>query len=493
MAQPPIQVKRLEVPRLTYVVLLSLFFEGFSSLSSSLSSPKSAKGKTRNPRKAPTSRQFISPCSVSRSTRELQIRALERATAMLEARIVETRDRVSQLRDLLADPRISREELDHLKRERWMKEHRLIVDDLESAHARKCLHQIRESDVPLIPPATQPSSSSVKLNTFLDTQQTTKVPLPTSTRRLYGPRLINDPMFRHSLQPPNAQHSVAREDTYIPSYLLPLLIYKPTYQVRPLLLRRDVSLTFKISSTRALVSTEGEAHDTKVSCSSESSCSVMTPTSTPPIRLRTLSGAEVPTSAALPKQPSSAFGEAYIHEAEPPRPISDILANLGDIPLPDYALNLIGSFGTVASGKFELTPLSHEEQRRPKHSMQSRQERGVKTRSLQAQDVTPRTPKRWSIFSLNLQHKETPEPPLPIVSESGPMASPKGMRLRRVQRSTRNRDLALLNPAPDDIQPTQVPPTVTDISLSNHLVTSGRNSIIMRVKRRFAPLRFQQH
>ena len=375
-----------------------------------------------------------------------------------------------------------------------MKEHRLIVDDLESAHARKCLDQIRESDVPLIPAASEPSSSSVKLNAFLDTQQTAKVPLPTSTRRLYGPRLINDPMFRHSLQPPNAQHSIAREDTYIPSYLLPLLIHKPTYQPRPLLLRRDVSLTFKISSTRTLMSTEGETHDTKASCSSESSCSVMTPNSTPPIRLRTLSETEVATSAALPKQPSSAFGEAYIHEAEPPRPISDILANLGDIPLPDYALNLIGSFGTVANGKFELTPLPHEEQRRPKHPKQSRQERGVKTRSLQAQDVTPVTPKRWSIFSLNLQHKETPEPPpLPIVSESGPMASPKGMRLRRVQRSTRNRDLALLNPAPDDIQPTQVPPVITDISLSSHPVTSGNNSIITRVKRRFAPLRFQQH
>ena len=189
----------------------------------------------------------------------------------------------------------------------------------------------------------------------------------------------------------------------------------------------------------------------------------------------------------LPDDLPSAFGEAWILRVEQPRPVSDILADLGEVSIPNYALNLIGSFNDVANCNLELTPPRTEISQRPR---QIRQQRDVKTRSLQVQDVTPRTSKRWSIFSLNLPHRHVLDPPpLSTVAEGVHTASPRGARLKRVQRSTRNRDLALLSAAPDDIQAVQVPPAIFDTSTSNQPGTSGGSSVITRVKRRFAPLR----
>jgi hypothetical protein len=73
------------------------------------------------------------------SPQELQIRALEAATALLSAHAKGAQERAAKLRVLLADREVDRDTYEALQRERWMEEKRQVAVDREAKLVRQHL------------------------------------------------------------------------------------------------------------------------------------------------------------------------------------------------------------------------------------------------------------------------------------------------------------------------------------------------------------------
>ncbi|KAF5379695.1 hypothetical protein D9615_005731 [Tricholomella constricta] len=86
-------------------------------------------------------RQF-QQCQSETPSRELQVQALERATTMLNTHALDARERVENLRTLLADRSMDPDTYESLKRERWVEENRQSVVDQETKVVRQHLDSL---------------------------------------------------------------------------------------------------------------------------------------------------------------------------------------------------------------------------------------------------------------------------------------------------------------------------------------------------------------
>lgn len=110
-------------------------------------------------------------CGVEPPSSQLQIKALERATSILNAHALDAKEAAERLRTLLADRELEPDQYESVQRQRWMEERRHIAAEELS----KSLQQRLSSTPSATEPRPQPSASNSRLNPnlvkFLDTSR----------------------------------------------------------------------------------------------------------------------------------------------------------------------------------------------------------------------------------------------------------------------------------------------------------------------------------
>ncbi|RDB26031.1 hypothetical protein Hypma_006340 [Hypsizygus marmoreus] len=300
-------------------------------------------------------------CNSEASPRELQIRALEQATAMLSAHAQESRGRAEELRAMLADRQIDPEVYETLKRERWMEEKRQTVFDQDSKvvlqHLENLVHaRSPTAHLPIPPAPSQEQKIHANLVKFLELSPTrtlvrhrksTTSYLERSPRRRTIDRVsslrlrafpISNPSFRRHFRSVSLNGHQERPIRDAPFHTTKAS-HTPTH-------------AFHTPQSLNVVSEEPflDSDTTSQSSSSISSC-VYTPTElSSPTPLTTFTNetictahANPATSSATIPTPESENGTATIYLPESHN-LSSI--NTADIyaPLPDYALDLFSQF-----------------------------------------------------------------------------------------------------------------------------------------------------
>ncbi|KAL4248687.1 hypothetical protein ABKN59_006347 [Abortiporus biennis] len=274
--------------------------------------------------------------------RELQIRALERATALLTSHAQEAQDRAEKLRDLLNDRDIDPESYQSLQKERWMEERRSQARLEESKALEELLKRIAEDPDTPIPP------------------------LPDSVQQLEQTHIARKDanlleFFKHSptrLTFPNRSRHFDIEATLDPSSRRRTKSDIRVMRLRTSALVMALAKPIKTRLRSKSLDAGGE-HPSKVplkrvdtSTPSGSGLSPLTETSTPT--------AMAPKSKMSPqvrqRRPSSLFsfgntnsGTATIYAPGLPRTADEIAAELNDVGLPEYAQDLLDRFVSVDS------------------------------------------------------------------------------------------------------------------------------------------------
>lgn len=107
----------------------------------------------------------LQQCNAGPSSRELQIRALEKATSMLSVHAQNSHERADKLRNMLADHSMDPNVYEALKRERWMEEKRQSVVDLDTKVVLKQLETLlKSSDIDSVTPDSSPMTKEKRHN-----------------------------------------------------------------------------------------------------------------------------------------------------------------------------------------------------------------------------------------------------------------------------------------------------------------------------------------
>ncbi|KAI0671914.1 hypothetical protein C8Q78DRAFT_953848, partial [Trametes maxima] len=259
----------------------------------------------------------VEASSAEISPHELQIRVLEQATAMLSEQARDAQACAERLRACLADKELSLEELKALQRERWLEERKSNSRQSQSAQARDLLTKlsspIRE-ETPLFDSPSAMSRREANLARFL--------------RR--SPTRVVFPLMR---SPSVSPVSPFRRETI--SQVRPMRLRASAMELAlrsPLRVHtRSKSLDSGHSrsnseSTDATFVSQGSSGQTTVAQASSPPLKGLPPSS-PPLLPHTMKGDVdgVVSIAALAKL----------------RPRDELLAEVGDVSLPDYAVDLL--------------------------------------------------------------------------------------------------------------------------------------------------------
>lgn len=428
--------------------------------------------------------------SISRETspEELKIRALESATARLSDIAGEAHQRLHQLRQKLSETDLDATNYEALKRQRWIEEQRASLAYNEERSAKERLAGLMRT--------TSSSSSFAGMSTVINAPNSVTARKQTNlvrflqdspTKRPLHPSLsMNDPQRRitssdiTSLKPSSyAWLSRSRVDappssghTRSKSLIAVQHIDENNDNsdaakgARPLRLRATQS--FQKPTLRVI--DEFPSHTEKVTFHLDKSEMISRLGGTSSVsHTLTIPPSAVSIRSISETSSTSVHGHASILPPPPSRSPNDILADLGEVAMPAYAVNLIDSFAGDAVPTIHLSPhLSHR---------QSDTESASSSSPLRIQKsayISPRSRNRRSIFSIQLPRKSpstTAPPPvsrneLPTLTpsltstkiseeesyiDSGESARRESLRRAKFLRSTRNWDLSQLDPAPDDV------------------------------------------
>ncbi|KAI8982713.1 hypothetical protein BD414DRAFT_579005 [Trametes punicea] len=311
-----------------------------SASTSSTSSPEvlTARRLLRYSRAERALRAVLDMSSAEGSPEELQIRILEKATAMLNEQARDAQACAERLRELLATKELSSDELRTLQRQRWLEEHNSRARKDEFFLARALLTRLSSSFTDSAPTPLQSSSPAVM------------------TRREANLALF----LQHSPTRIAFSKSMARSP-------LPLLSTANTYrrktisQVRPLRLRTsamELALRSPIRVHSRSRSLDGGWHSR--SNSNTTDATIVSEGSSGQTAVAQPSIPDVKPSTS----PSPVFGEsegtAIIEKLAMMRPLDELVAAVGDVALPDYAVELLEEL-ISPSLKISLNDVSTQE------------------------------------------------------------------------------------------------------------------------------------
>lgn len=254
----------------------------------------------------------VEASSAEVSPHELQIQVLERATAVLSEQARDAQACAERLRACLADKELPPEEFKSLQRARWLEEHKSTSKQAQSAHTRelvvKLSSPIRE-EPPLVESPHVMTREEVNLARFLQRSPT----------RIAFPPTRSPPVS-------------------------PVLHRRKTLtQVRPLRLRMsamDLALRSPLRTHGRSSSLDGgharsESASTDATFVSQGSSgqTAVTKPSIPHLKL----------ASSLSPLPFSSKGEGTvsIEKLTALRSREELLADIGDVTLPDYAVDLL--------------------------------------------------------------------------------------------------------------------------------------------------------
>ncbi|KAH7928128.1 hypothetical protein BV22DRAFT_1059738 [Leucogyrophana mollusca] len=366
--QPP---KDYLTPNLSYTPNTCHTF-GRPNPTTILPSPTGGSSRDRRERRYSVAEQALADAlrspSSQRSPQELQIQALEQATALLSAHAHDSRDRVAKLRLCLADREVDPASYSALQQERWMMEKRQSAVDSEVKELTQQLASLKvdrnrsqdSENIVLTKTIDNEAKRRANLARFLQYSPTRTsfsighkpTPLPdysTFSRRMtisdvspirLRPSTVVSPMRRFS-----SVHSrrASLDGERSISAIRSRKPWTPTSNGRaprsPLTMvaengtraasnRRPAPLSSRISSTPS-----NHGSDDLVS----------TRPSTPPLSITS------ETSSSSAQAVGDNGGVATIYERAQPRPRAEILANLrdDDVRIPEYALDLLGDFDLI--------------------------------------------------------------------------------------------------------------------------------------------------
>lgn len=290
-------------------------------------------------------------CNAELSPRELQIRALEKATAMLSAHAHDSRQRVDKLRRMLANHNLDPTAYQKLKHERWMEERRHVVVDLDKKAALQQLQQLLshpEHDSPVSFStqsdhyASRLERSHINLSKFLQSSpvyppvRLSKFPLAFTQRHFNTTTLTRTSSLR--LRVTSSTNSHNRADARKPGNSLE---NNKRHRSRPVQLGNNMRRSSSDAGRNADALSLSEKSSR--SASSRDSTQLHAPL-TPPTSATSLTPPILDASNSPDSQVSFDNGTAIIYR--PRSPSLPLVIDSDDIAveIPDYALDLFSGF-----------------------------------------------------------------------------------------------------------------------------------------------------
>ncbi|KAF9460317.1 hypothetical protein BDZ94DRAFT_1266287 [Collybia nuda] len=300
-------------------------------------------------------------CNTELSPQELKIRALEKATSILNSHAHDARDRAQELQVILADREMDRVVFETLKRERWMEEKRQLAVEQERKVVSEQLDTLTKSlhDDGSHASHTQAHAPTaqvrkhVNLIKFLETSQTHKPIHPHTPITLYAERSLRrrtmDKVSPMRLRTSSTIHSSAE----FPKHHLRSISLDGHISSHPISIPQAKSLLKSNIPTHRVplgVVTEGVVLDSPHTCTttalSDHSTSFDELPSTPlTTATSTLPDPTLPTDLNCERETNldSRNGTAIIFCPTPQITSEDLIDNI-HVSLPDYAVDLFTRF-----------------------------------------------------------------------------------------------------------------------------------------------------
>ncbi|KAI0366276.1 hypothetical protein BV20DRAFT_952469 [Pilatotrama ljubarskyi] len=283
-----------------------------SSPSSASTELLTARRLSRYSRAESALQSAVEASSVEISPQELQIRALEEATAILSEQARDAQACAERLRAYLADKELSMEEVRSLKRQRWLEEHRSISRQEQSFRTRVLMTKLSspvQEEGSLFKSPSPMTRQEANLTRFLQ----------------YSPTRIDIPHARISPLPP----TIYRRKTIC--NLRPM-------RLRPSAMELAVRSPLRLHSrSRSLDGghsrRNSDSTDATFVSQDSSGRTAVAPTSSLPRKLS--------LSLSPPPFPNDGEGSISIEKLARLRSRDELLAEVGDVTLPDYAIDLL--------------------------------------------------------------------------------------------------------------------------------------------------------
>lgn len=318
----------------------------------------------------------LNRCTSERSSQELQILALEQATAALGARVNESKDRVAKLKLSLADRTIDPHHYATLQSDRWMEERRQCVADREFRQLSKHLASLKLKnglpeqrsfkENPPDTPLHNEARRRANLVKFFERSPTrTSFHLHHKCRPLFVDCTFSRRMIMSDVSPLRLRPSAGTLQ-FTKKHALPTLVRGtpavPTkYSSKP----RLTNGPFKPSSLfRTTGYSSSECSPTSLTqsptpssrllpCNDHTDDVTSIRPSTPPLSMTSTSSNGASHASRVPSQPSPEAppegGVATIYANTSLRSHTEILAELDkdSVRVPEYAVNLLEGFDII--------------------------------------------------------------------------------------------------------------------------------------------------
>lgn len=323
MSSTTIVVEDMDEARPFGQTISDLFQSGFTS--TDYKAARAARYSKAERALAETVQYSLEHCS---STRDLQINALQQATSLLNAHIVDAKERVERLLPLLVNRQVEPDVLDSMLRQRWMDERRQYAAEQFSKALEKHLAALASQPTPLsgtcaTKPSTAKPNATRNLDRFLDSSRQ-RVQVRRVCRR-------NAPASRPRQE---KKHDFPRIHHH--RHLLSLKLKSP-----------DPRLSF----IKPRTTEPADAPAVHTNINTEPSEAVPSPTSPP---LQSLVPISETPEIDLPPTPSLS-GTATIWYSSP-RPTEEILEGFV-VSMPDYVSDLLAGLDAAASSGLSPPPV----------------------------------------------------------------------------------------------------------------------------------------
>ncbi|KAI0833682.1 hypothetical protein BC628DRAFT_1307940 [Trametes gibbosa] len=280
-----------------------------SSTQSSSSAELASRRLSRYSRAESALQSAVEASSAEMSPQELKIRALEQATASLREQARDAQACAERLRACLASKDLSPDEVSALQRARWLEERKSSARQAQSAHTQDLMAQLSSpvEESPIFQSPYSMTRREANLSRFMQRSPTRITFLPTR----------NPPVF-------------------------PVLSRRKTLsQVRPMRLRAsamDLALRSPMRTHARSRSLDG-SHSRSNSDATDATC--VSQGSSGQTAVAQTSLPQMKTSASISPFSCDDNGIIRIEKLAAPRPRDELLALMGDVPLPDYAVDLL--------------------------------------------------------------------------------------------------------------------------------------------------------
>lgn len=427
----------------------------------------SSRNSLRRERRYSLAEQALSDalkrCTSERSSRELQILALEQAMTALSARANESRDHAAKLKISLADRTVHPELYATLQSDRWMEERRRCVAEREFRQLSQHLASLKlkkehagSFDVnPSATPFDNEARRRANLVKFFERSPTRiSFHFHHKCRPLFVDCTFSRRMTMSDVSPLRLRPS-ASPLRFTTKHIFPTSIHGtpavPTRRSSKPRLASGPSSLFRTTRFSSASLTQSPTPSSRLLlCNDHSDDVTSTRPSTPPLSITSTSSNEASYAPRAPSQAPEAPSEggvATIYASSSPRSHTEILAELDEdsVRVPEYAVNLLQGFDLI---HHDLTLPERDISSKPMEDKPA----AVVPPPSEESDTGPYSPFALPAFEpepslshTSLNSHSTPRSHVPTLHPiSSGSSTPSGMSTRTAPRASPSRPTSLL-------------------------------------------------